>query len=248
MPIVINGTELLDADVARELPQHQDAINPTQSAVTALVLRRVMLDEGARLGCTADTDEATIDALLADQVKLTVPTEDACRRHYEQHHDKFLVGRMAEVDHILFQVTPNVDLDALHAKADAVLTELIASPERFAERARELSNCPSGGVGGSLGQITMGETVPEFESAVFGHEANRIVPRLVETRFGLHIIRIGRRDEGRLLPYEQVAGPIANALAAMHRDTVWRQYLRMLAGRASIQGVELPGLDEPLVQ
>ena len=248
MPIVINGTELLDADVERELPQHQEASNPTQSAVTALVLRRVLLDEAARLGCTAETDDASIDALLADQVKLTEPTDDACRGHYDQHHDKFVVGRVAEVDHILFQVTPNVDLDALRAKAEAALAELLANPEYFAERARELSNCPSGGVGGSLGQIKMGETVPEFERAVFSQEANSIVPRLVETRFGLHIIRVGRRDDGWLLPYEQVAGPIASALAAMHRDTAWRQYLRMLAGRASIQGVELPGLAEPLVQ
>ena len=78
-----------------------------------------------------------------------------------------MVGELIEADHILFQVTPGVNLDMLRAHAKVVLDELMADPSRFAEVAREQSNCPSAAVGGSLGQLGRGDTVPEFERAVF---------------------------------------------------------------------------------
>ena len=61
-----------------------------------------------------------------------------------------MVGELIEADHILFQVTPGVNLDMLRAHARVVLDELMADPSRFAEVAREQSNRPSAAVGGSL--------------------------------------------------------------------------------------------------
>ena len=64
MPITVNGVELCDAEVEQELPKHQDADNPLHQAVIARILRRVMLDEAARLGIdTADEEQAVSDLL-----------------------------------------------------------------------------------------------------------------------------------------------------------------------------------------
>ena len=141
-----------------------------------------------------------------------------------------MVGELIEADHILFQVTPGVNLDMLRAHAKVVLDELMADPSRFAEVAREQSNCPSAAVGGSLGQLGRGDTVPEFERAVFALPAGGLLPQLLETRHGLHIVRVTRRIEGRMLAYEQVAQQIAHALSSVSRDTAWRQYLKLLVG------------------
>jgi len=248
MPVIVNGVELSDADLEQELAHHADAANPQRRAITALVLRRVMLDEARRLGLPADSDETAIQALLDAQAPVPEPDQAACRRHYDAHPERFVVGELVEADHILFQVTPQVDLDALRARAEAVLAEVRADPASFARRARELSNCPSAAVGGSLGQLGRGDTVPEFERAVFGPPAGMILPRLVETRHGLHIVRIARHVPGRRLPYAQVADRIARALALASRDTAWRQYLRILVGRARIEGIELEGSAGALVQ
>ena len=126
-----------------------------------------------------------------------------------------MVGELIEADHILFQVTPGVNLDMLRAHARVVLDELMADPSRFAEVAREQSNCPSAAVGGSLGQLGRGDTVPEFERAVFALPAGGLLPQLLETRHGLHIVRVTRRIEGRMLAYEQVAQQIAHALSSV---------------------------------
>ncbi|HYG41566.1 MAG TPA: peptidylprolyl isomerase [Bordetella sp.] len=248
MPVIVNGVELSDADLQQELPRHGDAANPQRRAITALVLRQVMLDEARRLGLPGDSDTAIIDALLDTQATSPEPDDQACRRHYDTHPERFTVGELVEVDHILFQVTPQVDLPRLRERAEAVLQRARAEPGRFAELACALSNCPSASVGGSLGQLGRGDTVPEFERAVFGPPAGTVLPRLVETRHGLHIVRVARHVAGRLLPYPQVAPRIAQALTAASRDTAWRQYARMLVGRARIEGIELEGADGHLVQ
>lgn len=248
MAVIVNGVELSDAEMENELPRHADAPNPVQRAMTALVLRRILLDEAARLGLPADGEEAAIEALLAAEVTLPAPDDATCRRHYAQYPQRFTVGELVEADHILFQITERVPLAALRELAEQTLQQLLAEPARFAELARSLSNCPSGEVGGNLGQLSRGDTVPEFERVLFALRPGEILPRLVETRFGLHIVRVARREEGRLLPFEQVAALIAEAMAAASRDAAWRHYLQVLVGRARVEGIALEGAQTPLVQ
>lgn len=247
MPVTVNGVELTDADMEQELPLHADAPNPMRAATTALVLRRVLLDEAARQGLAPASEDDAIGALLARHAPAPEAGEAACRRYYQANPQRFIVGELIEADHILFQVTPGVNLDMLRAHASAVLADLLADPSAFAEVARRQSNCPSAAVGGNLGQLGRGDTVPEFEKAVFALPAGGLLPQVLETRHGLHIVRVTRRIEGRLLPFEQVHESIASALAAASRDTAWRQYARLLVERADVRGIDLGGAEDDRV-
>lgn len=247
MPVTINGVELTDADMEQELPLHADAPNPMRAATTALVLRRVLLDEAARQGLDPASEDDAIGALLARHAPAPEADEAACRRYYQANPQRFIVGELIEADHILFQVTPGVNLDMLRAHASAVLADLLADPSTFAEVARRQSNCPSAAVGGNLGQLGRGDTVPEFEKAVFALPAGGLLPQVLETRHGLHVVRVTRRIEGRLLPFEQVHESIASALTAASRDTAWRQYARLLVERADVQGIDLGGAEDDRV-
>lgn len=247
MPVTINGVELTDADMEQELPLHADAPNPMRAATTALVLRRVLLDEAARQGLDPVSEDDAIGALLARQAPAPEADEAACRRYYQANPQRFIVGELIEADHILFQVTPGVNLDMLRAHASAVLADLLADPSGFAEVARRQSNCPSAAVGGNLGQLGRGDTVPEFEKAVFALPAGGLLPQVLETRHGLHIVRVTRRIEGRLLPFEQVRESIASALTAASRDTAWRQYARLLVERADVRGIDLGAAEDDRV-
>lgn len=73
MPVIVNGVELNDADLERELPRHADAGNPMRSAITALVLRRVLLDEAGWQGLDAEDEEVAIGALLASEARRRRP-------------------------------------------------------------------------------------------------------------------------------------------------------------------------------
>ncbi len=247
MPVTINGVELTDADMEQELPLHADAPNPMRAATTALVPRRVLLDEAARQGLDPASEDDAIGALLARHAPAPEADEAACRRYYQANPQRFIVGELIEADHILFQVTPGVNLDMLRAHASAVLADLLADPSTFAEVARRQSNCPSAAVGGNLGQLGRGDTVPEFEKAVFALPAGGLLPQVLETRHGLHVVRVTRRIEGRLLPFEQVHESIASALTAASRDTAWRQYARLLVERADVRGIDLGGAEDDRV-
>ncbi|NMU93235.1 peptidylprolyl isomerase [Achromobacter ruhlandii] len=247
MPVTINGVELTDADMEQELPLHADAPNPMRAATTALVLRRVLRDEATRQGLDPASEDDAIGVLLERHAPAPEADEAACRRYYQANPQRFIVGELIEADHILFQVTPGVNLDLLRAHAGAVLADLLADPSGFAEVARRQSNCPSAAVGGNLGQLGRGDTVPEFEKAVFSLPAGGLLPQVLETRHGLHIVRVTRRIEGRLLPFEQVRESIASALAAASRDTAWRQYARLLVERADVRGIDLGGAEDDRV-
>lgn len=63
----------------------------------------------------------------------------------------------------------------------------------FAALAKEHSSCPSGKGGGSLGEFTQGQMVPEFDRVVFGDLPVGSVSEPVKTQFGYHLILVEKR-------------------------------------------------------
>lgn len=247
MGISVNGVEIDDAAIERELRHHQQADNPLKRAVHELVLRTVLLQQADILRITGD-DEERIDTLIALQVQIPKADEAACLTWYRNNAARYTSGELVEARHILFQVTPGAPLELLRATAEAVLEELRLQPERFGELAGEYSNCSSGKVGGSLGQLSRGQSVPEFEELAFRLGEGELAGRLLETRFGLHIVQALRRVEGKLLPFEAVRSEIAAYLDRQSSQRAIHQYLHILVGQAEIEGMVLEGADSPLVQ
>lgn len=266
MSISVNDVEITDEAVERELPHHANAPSPIKSAVEALVLREVLLQAARDKVALAqeelqaleksqaedDTESLVEDALINRLIEMEVtsptPSAEECEIYYRKNLNQFRSGDMVEASHILFQVTPNVPLEALRAMAQDVLEQVQANPEQFKELARTYSNCTSAEVGGNLGQLSKGQTVPEFERAIFSLDSGEIAPRLVESRFGLHIVRVEHRVEGQTLPLEMISDKLAQFLTEQVRTRALQQYLKVLVGQANIQGVELEGADSPLMQ
>jgi peptidyl-prolyl cis-trans isomerase C len=203
------------------------------------------------LAADADGDDETgraIERLLAEEVQVPIPTEAECRRHYEAHCKEFRSGDLVHARHILFQVAPGIDVARLRARAEQTLAELLREPERFGAVARELSNCPSGQQGGNLGQIGRGDTVPEFERALFRPSPPGIVREVVRTRYGFHLVAIDKRIPGETVPFDAVKKQVAERLkASVEARALW-QYVSILAGQAEIVGVDLEAAPTPLVQ
>ena len=205
-------------------------------------------------GPDGDTRSA-IEALLEAEVHSPEPGIDECRRHYEAHKPRFVVVQVLHVRHILFAVTPGVPVNALAQRAEAALLELSrqgVSMDRFAQLATELSNCPSSAQGGDLGWITPQDCAPELAKALFlqndAIQALGLHPRLVHSRFGLHIVEVLERQEGRLPEFAELQAQIGARLALQSQATALRQYMQLLVGQAQVEGVELEGADTPLVQ
>jgi peptidyl-prolyl cis-trans isomerase C len=256
--ISVNGVVIARAAIAREA-QHHPAPKPIlawQSAARALVLRELLLQEARRLGVVAEpatdaqgrreTEEEALVRTLAER-EVTVPDADeaSCRRYYEQNRRRFRSADIYEASHILFAARANDRAAYGRAKADAAaaLAELRQHPERFADLARAHSACPSAAQGGNVGQISTGQTTPEFEQALRALAPGALAEEPVATRYGFHIIRLDRRIEGRLLPFEWVRERIAAYLGERARRTAAAQYIARLVSRATIAGIELAGAE-----
>ena len=202
-----------------------------------------------------DAAKQSIDAMLDAEVPEKTPTDDECRRHYDANRAQFTVGQALKLRHILFAVTPGVDVQKLIRRAEDALLEVSnknASPERFAQLAAELSNCPSGAQGGELGWIEPHELSPELAKELFFKPetgmAKGLQPRLIHSRFGLHIVDVSEQREGRLPEFDEVKQQIASRLMLRSRATALGQYMRLLAGGAEIVGIELAEEKSPLIQ
>jgi peptidyl-prolyl cis-trans isomerase C len=252
MPVSVNSVAISEDAISSEAAHHANAPAPRDAAVRALAIRELLLQRARKLGLgTADGeegDDVIIDMLFAREVKVPEPTEAECTRYYDGHQTQFRSGDLVEASHILFAVTPNAPLAAIRAQAEAALKQLVAEPGRFADLAAKLSNCPSGAQGGNLGQLGRGDTVPEFETALFEGKTVGVLPRLVNTRHGFHVVLVNRRIEGRQVPFEPVARLIAEYLSESVRRKALQQYIRLLAAEAEITGIDFDAADSPLLQ
>jgi peptidyl-prolyl cis-trans isomerase C len=216
-----------------------------QAAQRAGLLRRE--DAPSLDGTISEAAAAAIDALIDREVRVPQPGEEACRRYFAANARSYATGDRAHVRHILFAVTPGVDVNALRQRAEATLLDVRASGA-LAEAARTLSNCPSGAQGGDLGWLTPAECAPEFAKPVFAHPGLGVLPRLLQSRHGFHVVEIVERDARAVPDFESVRGAVATTLRRQGFATALRQYLRVLAGEADIEGVDIEGSESPLVQ
>ena len=203
----------------------------------------------------AEAECQILEAMVDADVHSPVPQEEECRRYYQAHTAQFTIGQALRVRHILFAVTPGVNVQALAVRAEKALLELThkdAPAGHFAQLAAELSNCPTSAQGGDLGWISPDDCAPELAKALFHQAHNQsslgIHPMLVHSRFGFHIVEVLERCAGTVPAYADVQDRIGRQLAMHSRARALHQYICLLAGEAELQNITLDAADSPLVQ
>jgi len=208
-------------------------------------------DVPGALGAISTEASDAIEQLLDRELPVPDPSEEACRRYHEAHPAAHAQGERAQLRHVLFAVTPGVDVKQLRLRAEALLIDLRCADDggaKFAEAAAQWSNCPSGQQGGDLGWLTRADCAPEFAREVFGSSEIGVLARLVHSRFGLHVVEVVAREAGQQPAFEDVRQAIALTLRQQAWVNALRQYLQLLAGAALVEGVALDAAESPLVQ
>jgi peptidyl-prolyl cis-trans isomerase C len=253
-PVTVDGVTIPHDAIAREAQNHpaRTPLAAWTAAARALVVRELLLQAARRSGLEPQPatdaegrreteEEALIRGLVDSQVEVPAPDEDSCRRYYENNRARFRSADIHEASHILLAARRDEPaFAAARERAVMLLAYLAREPHRFAEIARAHSDCPSAAAGGNLGQLTKGATTPPFEQALAQLEPGEITKQPVETRYGLHIIRLDRRIPGGLLPFEAVRERIAEYLAQRAHRIAVAQFVARLAARAEVTGVDLP--------
>lgn len=179
-----------------------------------LYVRRVLANEAAKAGLDKvpevkaalqqARDRVLSDYKLSKLDQANQPTiealENFARTAYKADTKRFAVPEQVRVRHILFRGTESV----IKEQAQQALVELKAGAD-FAAMAKERSNDPgSAAKGGDLGFVARGRMVKPFEDAAFDLKEAGDLSGIVQTQFGLHILKLEERKPEGTQPFEEV--------------------------------------------
>jgi len=250
LPVIkVNGIVIEETALANELQYHQnqnfDVV--VQQSAQALVIRKLLLNEASKQGLdvSAEFEEESIQKLLADSVTYDDPTEEVCIRYFENNPLRFTTVPLMEVDHILLAAAKD-DLPAREVaknKSKEIIEQLKNDPMIFPALAKKYSACPSKKTAGSLGQISKGQTVPEFERQLMLLPQG-LADKAIESRYGLHVVNISRKIEGKPLEYSMVADKVRGYLIHRASHLAIQSFIQELVEKSDIEGVEIKFSDE----
>jgi peptidyl-prolyl cis-trans isomerase C len=252
--ITVNGTAIAQADIAAEAQNHNaPASKPGwawKAAARALTVRELLRQEAARrdlapaprdlgAGRHETPEEATIRLLLEQEIAADAPSTAELRAIYEARPERFQSPDLFEAAHILYAADPD-DIparDKARAQAHAAIAALTRDPGAFSRMAAEDSACGSRGAGGHLGQLAPGDTVPEFEAAMVALTPGQMAAAPVETRYGIHVLRLDAHAKGAHLPFEAVEDSIREGVERARWARGAKGFVQRLIDGATIAGV-----------
>ena len=252
--ITVNGVTIPEQDLANELQYHpNENFNVVvQQAGQALVIRQLLIEEAKKQGieATEGNEEEAMQKLVENNINYDAPNAEICQRYFNSNKEKFMTMPLMEVDHILLAAAKD-DIegrDAASSNAKVIISQLQqevnnGEPSSFAALAKEYSACPSKENGGNLGQLSKGQTVPEFERQLMPLSEG-LSDKAIESRYGFHVVNINRKIEGKQLDYDMVSDKVRGYLINSASHLAIQAYIQSLVEQATIDGVEIKFNDE----
>ncbi len=194
--------EVTQADKDKAYEQIKESLPPGKTIEEAMAespLGKERMEKEINTGLT-------ITKLIEQEMsnKVSITAEDIAT-FKKENIENLKTPESVTASHILFMVeedaTDEVKAEK-KAEAEKIQKELVNGAD-FAKLAAENSSCPSKAKGGDLGKFGRGQMVPAFEKAAFEQKIDEIGP-VVETKFGYHIIKVTAREEGGMMPDDQI--------------------------------------------
>ncbi len=243
--IAVNKVEISNDSIFHEMQYHPaESMGEAQfKASQSLIINELFRQRAVELELICEGENITdelVEKVLVSDVDTPLAMDEDCRVYYQANLEKFKTFPLVAARHILLKAAPD-DLEArdeLRELAKNLLDQIKQEPEQFAQFARQYSACSSKETGGELGQISKGQTVPEFESQLQRNEEG-LVSYPVETRYGFHIVWIDQKIEGKQLTFDMVKERIASYLNEKVRRKAIAQYIAQRINESDIEGIDL---------
>jgi hypothetical protein len=193
----------------------------------------------------AKVNSGEISKELQDKIELQVKLQQAqflARLYAEKMPEKVKVTDEDIAKYLAEH--PELDPAAKKVKAEEILNR-VKGGEDFAAVAKEASEDPgSKDKGGLYENVRMGQMVKPFEDAAMSVQPGEIVPTLVETDFGYHIIKLEAKKAATTEPAQDAAPPAPGAPPADGGATYNARHILISTG---VKDPENPmGREEPV--
>ena len=173
--------------------------------------------------------------MMEAEAQSVPPVTDAdCKDFYDKNPNEFKQGEQVRASHILFKGGSDEEAKKkTRATAEMVLKEA-KSGKDFGELAKQYSTDGSAPKGGDLGFFEKERMVPAFANAAFALQPGQISD-IVESEFGLHIIKVTDRKAAETLPLEKVAPQLKQFLTKKRQQEHTQAFLKQLRSKAKIE-------------
>ena len=235
----VNGYKITEAEVEARVadlsPQMKAQFNsPSQKKkLIDRIVDEVLMEKAALdAGLTKDPKVAGELAIAKRQVlikelsnkeiqKVKVTPEDI-KKWYGEHLADLTQPESVHVKHILLKTEKD---------AKKVVTDLKKKGANFAKIASDVSlDSGSKQMGGDLGYLARGQTVPEFENVAFNTPVGKISEPF-QSQFGWHILTVEDKKAAGPIPLEEVQPQIQERLK-------YELYIKPLKDKAKIDILE----------
>ena len=165
-------------------------------------------------------------------------------------------GERVRASHILVKTDAKKTADAAKREIDALYAQLKglsgdALAKKFADLAKEKSDCPSKAKGGDLGAFGHGQMVPEFDKAAFAQEIGKLYEP-VKTSFGWHLVLVTEKIPASTPSEADVqkavaaqAPKLADVERRVKNQQIQKSFQSYLQGLLKANGFELPAGPRP---
>jgi peptidyl-prolyl cis-trans isomerase C len=247
--------EAMDSIIEQELARQaaeKKGIEVEAEAVDAVVeeLRSVFDDERAYVlrlkdeGFTEESYREHVEGMLAakkylDGIRAAASTvsDEELEAYYRENEHRLTFPEQVRVRHILLTWKPmgtGDDRAAIRAQMAPILARARGG-EDFALLAREYSDdYQTKGSGGDTGLFHRGQMAPAFEQAAFALKPGEISD-MVETPFGVHILRLEEHREPYLLPLDEVRDKLREHVRQEKAEAAVRREIERLRAAAEIE-------------
>jgi peptidyl-prolyl cis-trans isomerase D len=166
---------------------------------------------GADVG---NVTEADVEAWKAETEDVEAEVKAFYRAHKDERYD---IPRRACASHVLVRYDESLPPDTKKQKRDEIAeaAEALKAGRSFADVVEAYSE-DTQTVGGDLGCFAAGTAIPAVEEAAFALEPGQVSP-IVESGFGLHIVKLRKFEAPVRRKLEDVRGEIERELAARDR-------------------------------
>lgn len=150
--------------------------------------------------------DLALEIWMQEEFKKVSVSEKEIKTYYANNEEKFKTEERLNARHILLK-------DEKEAKS--VIKSLSGSKDtlaKFIELAKSKSTGPTGKNGGSLGEFSAKQMVPEFSAAASALKKGTYTKSPVKTQFGYHVIYLEDKKPAQKLSFDDVKVKIKQAL------------------------------------
>ncbi|MCB0882401.1 MAG: peptidyl-prolyl cis-trans isomerase [Thermoleophilia bacterium] len=200
------------ADVGKRLTEIVKAqFQGKQAELNKFLKQRAMTMAEARDQVRTGLEQEKIRNHVTRGVRFT---DADAQKYYKANAAQYHVPAGRTASHILVKTK---------AEAEKIFAE--ATPQNFADLAKRYStDTGTKGQGGSLGPISKGQLVPEFEKVAFSLPAGK-VSKPVKTQFGWHLILIDKITPARTIPFKEARAQIVSQQLSAERDSKFQAWV-----------------------